>query len=216
MGSLLTPSSTRGRPLNGYRASSSSARLSPRLKFMNLSQMKLPNTVVKSGRLLALQAAPREQKVTFGTPFSTGGNLSLGTRLPRTGSGHPAEATPTTNSSITTISNSANSRDQATPIEQQAAAATTWATAATPEVRGMPVGTIETPTATITGTAAAKAATTAADTTTGTGGTRGDRPRRPSTFVFVPSPSLPPALRHPQLLPRPPSPTSNLSLSVSQ
>merc|ERR1711860_64029 len=111
----------------------------------------------------------------------------------------PAEATPTTNSSITTISSSGNSQDQATPTEQQAAAATTWATVATPEVRGMPAGIINTPTVIST--------TTAADTTTGTGGTRGDRPCRPSTFVFVPSPHSPSALRHP--------PHLSLSLSLS-
>ena len=185
---------------------------------MTLSPTKLLTTEARSGRHPALQAAPREQRVILGTLFSTDGNLGLGTRLPRTGSGQPAEATPTTISSITTISSSGNSQDQATPTEQQAAAATTWATVATPEVRGMPAGIINTPTVISSTriTAAAKAATTAADTTTGTGGTRGDRPCRPSTFVFVPSPHLPSALRHPPHLPRPPSPSPSLSLSVSQ
>ena len=197
---------------------------------MSLSLTRPLITVVKNGKPHALPAAPLEQKVTFATPFSMGGNhkltVGLGTRLPRTGSGRPAEATPIIISkNIVIPCSSGNIPARALSHAQLVAAATTSATGTARVARSMQVEVHNMPTITSaintstlpTGTTAATgAATTVADTTTGTGGTRGDRPCRPSTFVFVPSPHLPSALRHPPHLPRPPSPLPSLSLSVSQ
>ena len=73
---------------------------------MTLSPTKLLTTEARSGRHPALQAAPREQKVIFGTLFSTAGNHSLGTRLPRTGSGQPAGAISNNNITISSNGNS--------------------------------------------------------------------------------------------------------------